>query len=395
MPKKELGGISEDARRTATWTVKFALLQVAVKLANENKRAWRLVSPTFDAGRWRLALHYDPDPAKADYCGVSLLTAVELAKPINFSSAIMQFKSSTAGSKRIGSSMNTPNVHFECQDEHGQPQAIPLQVIESHDPSADLYVSVQLEEGRLSTPARIPPSLLNNPMYCDIAFTFPNVSLPLFAFKLVLVQQLPHFADLFKSGFAEGTADYTLPTSLKMLDCKDPFEGDPEEFAEFEPPKDSESPDTTAQLPPAARQLGQQLLQKRWHKVEISDCSWATFRTYLYALYYDAAGSLSRRSLARTGEKGDPTSLTVETAAYEAFSSLSRTFPDDDVLKSRGWQRAVELVDEGALAGGATVMNRILAAVREKAAQEARDAKAAVGLVGRKRRLDEDSEDSQ
>ncbi|PRQ70314.1 hypothetical protein AAT19DRAFT_11063 [Rhodotorula toruloides] len=153
----------------------------------------------------------------------------------------MQFKSSTAGSKRIGSSMNTPNVHFECQDEHGQPQAIPLQVIESHDPSADLYVSVQLEEGRLSTPARIPPSLLNNPMYCDIAFTFPNVSLPLFAFKLVLVQQLPHFADLFKSGFAEGTADYTLPTSLKMLDCKDPFEGDPEEFAEFEPPKDSES----------------------------------------------------------------------------------------------------------------------------------------------------------
>uniref|UniRef100_A0A0K3CUE4 Uncharacterized protein n=1 Tax=Rhodotorula toruloides TaxID=5286 RepID=A0A0K3CUE4_RHOTO len=193
--------------------------------------------------------------------------------------------------------------------------------------------------------------------------------------------------------------------------------------------------DTTAQLPPAARQLGQQLLQKRWHKVEISDCSWATFRTYLYALYYDAAGWVPSRSQYLASVYKDTatpvpdlqahqqTSFSAKTkvdvngtpccsahalhrladryldAAYEAFSSLSRTFPDvrdgDDVLKSRGWQRAVELVDEGALAGGATVMNRILAAVREKAAQEARDAKAAVGLVGRKRRLDEDSEDSQ
>ncbi|BGP11867.1 hypothetical protein JCM10049v2_007787 [Rhodotorula toruloides] len=161
------------------------------------------------------------DPAEADYWGASLLTADESAKPVTFSSVTMQFKSSTAGSKRIGSSVDTSNVHFEDQGEKAYPRAIPLQVIESHDPSAVLYFSVQLEEGCLATPARIPPSLLNHPLYCDIAFTFPNVCLPLFAFKLVLVQQSPHSADLFKSGFAEGTADYALPTSLKIPNWQD------------------------------------------------------------------------------------------------------------------------------------------------------------------------------
>ncbi|BGP35852.1 hypothetical protein JCM10296v2_007704 [Rhodotorula toruloides] len=322
---KDLGGVSEDARRTATWTVKFGLLQAAVKLAKEDNQARRL------------------DPAEADYSGESLLTADELAKPVAFSSVTMQFNSSTAGSRRIGSSVDTTNVHFENQGVRACMRAIPLQVIDSHDPSADLFFSVQLEEGHLATPARIQPSLLNNPIYCDIAFTFPNVCPPLFAYKLVLVQQSPHFADLFRSGFAQGTADYALPTPLKIRDCRMLFEGDLAEFAEFEPPKDNESdqaatdstvvkngqsgdlemkcasndastssetpspPKCTAKTPTSTvgdpnstadttARLGEKLSQKRWHRIEISGCSWATFRTYLQTLYYDAGEWLPSRS---------------------------------------------------------------------------------------------------
>lgn len=47
----------------------------------------------------------------------------------------------------------------------------------------------------MPVPARIPRCLLMNPTYCDVAFTFPNISVPIFAFKPVLVQQSTHFAD--------------------------------------------------------------------------------------------------------------------------------------------------------------------------------------------------------
>lgn len=141
MLSKELGGVSEDARvcktiagiclhyltfyaqRIATWTVIFGLLQAAVKLAKEDQQPWRLVSPAFDAGRWRLALYYvcgliSPlnmdhtdldehfhhlrlkDPAEADYWGASLLTADELAKPVTFSSVTMQVRNSRSFTQR-------------------------------------------------------------------------------------------------------------------------------------------------------------------------------------------------------------------------------------------------------------------------------------------------------
>ncbi|KAJ8291607.1 hypothetical protein OF846_005267 [Rhodotorula toruloides] len=486
MLSKELGGVSEDARRIATWTVIFGLLQAAVKLAKEDQQPWRLVSPAFDAGRWRLALYYDP--AEADYWGASLLTADELAKPVTFSSVTMQFKSSTAGSKRIGSSVDTSNVHFDTQGEKAYPRAIPLQVIESHDPSAVLYLSVQLEEGCLATPARVPPSLLNHPLYCDIAFTFPNVCLPLFAFKLSssLASQKAQQTMPFPRRSRYRTGKIDLKATLKNNESdqaaidsvvvKSGHSGDVEmtcasndastSTETTSPPKcAAQSPTSTVNDPNSiadttARLLGEEVLQKRWHRIEISDCSWATFRTYLHALYYDAAGWIPSRSryLAHVyKDTGTPApelqarqqtsfsaqtnvnvngtpccsahafyrladryldvrlrerakvailrSLTVDTAAFEAFSSLSRSFPDvrdgvidwivdhaDDVFKSRGWQRAVELVDEGALAGGATVMNRVLTAVREKAARDAREAKAAAMLRGRKHHLDADSE---
>lgn len=88
------------------------------------------------------------------------------------------------------------------------------------------------------------------------------------------------------------------------------------------PPKcAAQSPTSTVNDPNSiadttARLLGEEVLQKRWHRIEISDCrcafvllrlgfqrltmsfcgSWATFRTYLHALYYDAAGWIPSRS---------------------------------------------------------------------------------------------------
>ncbi|BGP35853.1 hypothetical protein JCM10296v2_007705 [Rhodotorula toruloides] len=74
--------------------------------------------------------------------------------------------------------------------------------------------------------------------------------------------------------------------------------------------------------------------------------------------------------------------LTPATAAYAAFSSLGRTFQDvqdgvvdyilkhtsltlhyelqDEVVESPGWERALELIDEGSLSGGAAVLSKIL-----------------------------------
>ncbi|PRQ70321.1 hypothetical protein AAT19DRAFT_11070 [Rhodotorula toruloides] len=76
-------------------------------------------------------------------------------------------------------------------------------------------------------------------------------------------------------------------------------------------------------------------------------------------------------------------SLTPETAAYEAFSSLGRTYTDvqDEIVKyivknldavrtSAGWTRALELMKDGQLVGGSVVLNKVLEGV--VAAQEAK-----------------------
>ncbi|BGP43932.1 hypothetical protein JCM10449v2_007989 [Rhodotorula kratochvilovae] len=76
--------------------------------------------------------------------------------------------------------------------------------------------------------------------------------------------------------------------------------------------------------------------------------------------------------------------LTVENAAYELFSTLSRDYSDiqsgiltfilavwEGVTSSRAWQHALELLDEGALPGGIAVVGKVLGMVAPKPATPA------------------------
>ncbi|GAA6053632.1 hypothetical protein NBRC10513_005452 [Rhodotorula toruloides] len=178
--------------------------------------------------------------------------------------------------------------------------------------------------------------------------------------------------------------------------------------------------------------LGEVPRSKKWYRVQVEGCSWLTFSAFIWWLYYSEVRFAPSRAavlgaldlnpdvdvennmpphwevlaLDRTGPPYacDPHALyrladrylevrLREIAAYEAFSLLSRTFEDvqdgvvdyilkhiNEVIKSPGWLRALELIDAGSLPGGAAILSKILSSRsgKDEAASEENSSKEAV-----------------
>ncbi|BGP15725.1 hypothetical protein JCM10213_007980 [Rhodosporidiobolus nylandii] len=259
--------------------------------------------------------------------------------------------------------------------------------------------------------AALVSNLYNNLTYADVAFRV-NISnsLPsyLLSTKLVLIERCPHFKTVLTSGFSESAAVSLDPQALSVRP-QNVFEGDRQDFQAFE---------NSLSLP--ARSLLQ---------IEIQECSYSTFNSLLSFLHSgevvflpstsnfliafqdeprtqpDLPYSIAERDtwLSANAESKNDTlpcnphalyrladryllddlkklaknsivkGLTVQNAAYEAFSGLSRDSEDvqkdivEFVLKNwkevkltRAWSQAIELLEEGQLSGGGTVFRRIL-----------------------------------
>ncbi|GAA5982945.1 hypothetical protein JCM10908_006845 [Rhodotorula pacifica] len=159
--------------------------------------------------------------------------------------------------------------------------------------------------------------------------------------------------------------------------------------------------------------------QREFRTINVPDCSYATLAAYLHQLYsnevkylksvafllvknasptesnilawvnrradgksypclphamYRLADCYMETDLKRRAKGAILQDITVESAPYEVFSQLSRDYPDfqddvvefivanlDDVIATAGWKRAVDLVDEGKIPGGGSILHKILA----------------------------------
>ncbi|BGP35845.1 hypothetical protein JCM10296v2_007697 [Rhodotorula toruloides] len=311
---------------------------------------------------------------------------------------------------------------------------------------ANLVISIALHEGNSLSPTRIPLALFNSSRYGDVAFHLPGVDARIFSLNPILVEKSAHLRTLLSSGFAEGSADTVLDRDSARELPSNLHAGDLDEFADLVLPhksiaadedenqmKDLQPADADEAAPTTSATAASEphsrvdLLESsatpvssilrdataRYRRVEVADCIYSTFFSYLYWIYYDEVSCRPSRAFALSApetasphdsstiatfvETGsidgappcDPhalyrladrylhddlrdaaknfivESLTPETAAYEAFSKLGWIYTDvqDEIVKY-----IVKNLD-GQLVGGSVVLNKVLEGV--VAAQEA------------------------
>ncbi|GAA6058291.1 hypothetical protein JCM3770_002896 [Rhodotorula araucariae] len=215
-------------------------------------------------------------------------------------------------------------------------------------------------------PAPLPSMMYNNPLFSDVTFrlTSTEPETRLFAPKPFLVSQSTYFATLFNSGFSEATSTIELDA---RLDCstlhallfhlhysKVAFVKSPSHYLASAANATEES--AYAWINGNAPKMAD----------DPPPCS-------PHALYRLADRYLDKE-LKKQAKDHILCNVTVASAAYEAFSGLSRDYSDvsdglvafilqhwSAVKATSGWARCMELLDSGALPGGTAVLNKILA----------------------------------
>uniref|UniRef100_A0A0K3CPH0 FGENESH: predicted gene_15.15 protein n=1 Tax=Rhodotorula toruloides TaxID=5286 RepID=A0A0K3CPH0_RHOTO len=240
-------------------------------------------------------------------------------------------------------------------------------------------------EGKAPSPTHIPHALFNSPRYSDVAFHLVAVDAWIFSLKPVLVEKSTH---LRTHTILDRDSARKAPSNLHA--------GDLDEFAELALSHNYSTffsylywiyYDEISFAPSHAFALSAP------ETASPHDCS--TIATFVETGSIDGAPPCDAHALYRLADRylhndlRDAAknfiveSLTPETAAYEAFSSLGRTYTDvqDEIVKyivknldavrtSAGWTRALELMKDGQLVGGSVVLNKVLEGV--VAAQEAK-----------------------
>ncbi|BGO96120.1 hypothetical protein NBRC10512v2_007839 [Rhodotorula toruloides] len=413
---------------TFVWSMSVATLQTQLseaRTATSELDGPSVYSPDFDAGRWKMRISLLSDEgAGSQSCDFFLCPTASLAQKITLSYNL-QFRTDVPNSPKVWS-----DESCDCGEYVPDGQGWGFG-------SANLVISITLHEGNSSSPTRIPLALFNSSRYGDVAFHLPGIDAWIFSLKPILIEKSAHLRTLLSSDFAEGSADTVLERDFARELPSNLHAGDLDEFAELallhesmaadeevSLMKDVQSGDADEAAPtPSANAVSEphspvELLDSsatrassrrsnataQYHRVEVADCSYSTFFSYLYWIYYDEISFapspsmmllLATRALStvsRTATSNDlrdaaknfiVESLTPETAAYEAFSSLGRTYTDvqdkivnyivknlDDVRKSAGWTRALELMKDEHLVGGSVILNKVLEGV--VAAQEAK-----------------------
>ncbi|KAJ8291600.1 hypothetical protein OF846_005261 [Rhodotorula toruloides] len=359
---------------TFVWSMSVATLQTQLseaRTATSELDGPSVYSPDFDAGRWKMRISLLSDEgAGSQSCDFFLCPTASLAQKITL----------------------------------------------SYNLQANLVISITLHEGNSSSPTRIPLALFNSSRYGDVAFHLPGIDAWIFSLKPILIEKSAHLRTLLSSDFAEGSADTVLERDFARELPSNLHAGDLDEFAELallhesmaadeevSLMKDVQSGDADEAAPtPSANAVSEphspvELLDSsatrassrrsnataQYHRVEVADCSYSTFFSYLYWIYYDEISFAPSRAFALSAPETASPDDSSTIAAYEAFSSLGRTYTDvqdkivnyivknlDDVRKSAGWTRALELMKDEHLVGGSVILNKVLEGV--VAAQEAK-----------------------
>uniref|UniRef100_A0A0K3CMJ0 FGENESH: predicted gene_15.16 protein n=2 Tax=Rhodotorula toruloides TaxID=5286 RepID=A0A0K3CMJ0_RHOTO len=404
-----------------------------------------------------------------DYCGVFLAPAMSAALPVtvvySFEFAVME-----TSQRKLRDPVSVGLRAFSLANDEawGWPKALAWKVVKELDAAAQIVITVIIKQQDPISPPHIPLALCNNPHYGNVAFHFASADAWIFGLKPVLVERSAHFRSLLSSDFAEGFSNTLLDPKASFNPPSDKRAGDLDELGEVfwcggasaaieveealetvsssthsdEATSDSEmttNPDASSSRTnaeqPAPTSAPAEL--KRYHRIQVHDCSYSTFLAYLYWIYYGEISFAPSRATelanseeqpesqdspavtppAETDESPSPppcnahamyrladrylhdglceiaksaivSGLTPETAAYEAFSALSRDYEDlqvaviefivkniQAVRASSGWTRMLRLIGEGGVAGGVVVLDKILEGVTTAA--EAKDAKEA------------------
>ncbi|GAA6033597.1 hypothetical protein JCM8097_001475 [Rhodosporidiobolus ruineniae] len=347
------------------------------------------------------------------------------------------------GEHRLAGPLQLEDHSFESESSWGFPAAVSF--------------------GRSATPTL--DMLYDDPEHTDVVFRLSGSEddepVHLFGLQKLLVRRCYHFEDVFGSGFTESSKPVELDVKSLLTQPLHPFSGDGDDFALFEaalpkdaledPPIDPEEPWYSRRFdhaipsspsPPPKSAVAVPTLDSDEHetfdepaakkrktdstrsvaRVEIEDCSFATFDAFLFYLYTNKlqllpsvsdflvafhddkqetpsrnvwlAGHfcystlpvciphglyrLADRYLASELKKRVKAfivrSLTVENVAYEAFCQLSVDFDDfqkpvlefllehwDEVKSTKAMEHVLTLLGDGSLPDGAPILKKILA----------------------------------
>ncbi|GAA6053645.1 hypothetical protein NBRC10513_005460 [Rhodotorula toruloides] len=428
------GSVSTASRRDSfVWTLSSARLHAELEKGRE-------------AGAEQKASLFSPP---------LFLVPVSLAATMNFAYQVKFRTPKQPGIKRPKLTTGTIEYSPQCLG-WGWHNAVEQSLFDDLPSTDDLLLEVTLMEGKAPSPTHIPHALFNSPRYSDVAFHLVAVDAWIFSLKPVLVEKSTHLRTRSADTILDRDSARKAPSNLHA--------GDLDEFAELalshksiaadedeSQMKDVQSVDADEAAPTTSADAlsephspvdllessvtpassTQRVAPAQYHRVEVADCSYSTFFSYLYWIYYDEISFAPSHAFALSAPEtasphdcstiatfvetgsidGAPPcdahalyrladrylhndlrdaaknfiveSLTPETAAYEAFSSLGRTYTDvqDEIVKyivknldavrtSAGWTRALELMKDGQLVGGSVVLNKVLEGV--VAAQEAK-----------------------